>query len=195
MVELCQAPVNEPEPSVLVVNHDVVRFHVPMHDPHAVAVVQGPQQLVQVAAYVVIGERLVQLLEIRVVDVLENEGRCAGHGVLHHAVQRDDVRAAAQVFQYFNLTLDFLLLDRFQCFHDALFIGGNIDGLENFAVFAAAQLSDELVVVLVPPLHNMGLVVPVLPGHKSCILKICIRITQTRIKIWILLFDGKHAFY
>ena len=48
MIELGQAPVNEPQAPVLVVDHHVVRLDVPVHDPHAVAVVQSPQQLVQI---------------------------------------------------------------------------------------------------------------------------------------------------
>jgi hypothetical protein len=58
VVELRQAPVDEPELPVLVVDHDVVRLHVAVHDPVAVAVVQRLQQLVQVEADVVVGQRL-----------------------------------------------------------------------------------------------------------------------------------------
>ncbi len=65
-----------------------------MHDAHAVAVVQRLEELVEVASDVVVCERLVELLEVGVVDVLEDEGGRAGHGVLHHALQGDDVGAA-----------------------------------------------------------------------------------------------------
>ena len=73
MVELGQAPVDEPELSVFVIDHDVVRFDVPVHDPHAVAVVQSLEKLVQVVPDVVIRQGLVKLFEVRVVDVLEDE--------------------------------------------------------------------------------------------------------------------------
>ena len=39
VVELGQSPVDQAQPSVLVVNHHVVRLDVPVHDAHAVAVV------------------------------------------------------------------------------------------------------------------------------------------------------------
>ena len=58
MVEFGQAPINEPELSVLVVNHNVVGLDVPVHDSHAVAVVQGLQELVEVVADVIVGKRL-----------------------------------------------------------------------------------------------------------------------------------------
>ena len=48
VVELGQPPVYEPQSPILVVDHDVVRLHVPVHDAHAVTVVQGTQQLVQI---------------------------------------------------------------------------------------------------------------------------------------------------
>jgi hypothetical protein len=43
---------------VFVIDHDVVRFDVPVHDAQAVAVVQSLQELVQVETDVVIGKRL-----------------------------------------------------------------------------------------------------------------------------------------
>ena len=45
-----------------VIDHDVVRFDVSVHDAHTVAVVEGPQQLVQVVANVVVCQLLVQSL-------------------------------------------------------------------------------------------------------------------------------------
>ena len=39
VVELRQAPVDQSQSPVLVVDHHVVRLHVPVHDAHTVAVV------------------------------------------------------------------------------------------------------------------------------------------------------------
>ena len=58
VVELRQAPVDQSQSPVLVVDHHVVRLHVAVHDAHAVAVVQGPQQLVQVAPDIVVSQCL-----------------------------------------------------------------------------------------------------------------------------------------
>jgi hypothetical protein len=38
------------------VDHDVVRFDVSVHDSHAVAVVECPQQLVEVVSDVIVGK-------------------------------------------------------------------------------------------------------------------------------------------
>ena len=61
----------------------------PVHDPHAVAIVQSLEELVQVAPDVVVCESLVKLLEVSVVDMLEDEGRGARDRILDHALQCD----------------------------------------------------------------------------------------------------------
>mmetsp|Transcript_14153 Transcript_14153/g.26511 ORF Transcript_14153/g.26511 Transcript_14153/m.26511 type:complete len:211 (+) Transcript_14153:202-834(+) len=71
VIKLGEAPINEPKFPVLVVNHDIVRLDVPVHDPLRMAVVESPENLEDVVADVVIGECGIQLLEISVVDVLE----------------------------------------------------------------------------------------------------------------------------
>ena len=48
MIELSQTPVNQPQSSVFMINHNIVRLHIPVHDPHTVTVVQSPQQLVKI---------------------------------------------------------------------------------------------------------------------------------------------------
>ena len=47
---------------MLMVDHDVVRLNVSVHDPHTVAVVQGLQQLKEIEPDVVVCQVLVQLL-------------------------------------------------------------------------------------------------------------------------------------
>jgi len=46
VVELCQAPVDEPQLPLLVVNHDVVRLDVTVHDALAMAAAKTRQQTV-----------------------------------------------------------------------------------------------------------------------------------------------------
>ena len=99
--------------------------------------------------------------------MLEYEGGCPAHGVLHHAVQGDHVGAAPQVLEYLYLPLYLLLLDGFERLDDALLLVGHVDALEHLAVLAAAELADQLVVVLVAPLHHMSLVIPVFSGSRD----------------------------
>lgn len=45
MIELCQPPVDKPQVLELMVDHNFVWFDIPVHDSHAVAVVQRFQQI------------------------------------------------------------------------------------------------------------------------------------------------------
>ena len=67
MVELRQAPVDEPQLSVLVVDHHVVRLDVAVHDAEAVAIVEGLQELVQVEPDVVVRQGLKQTKNIEII--------------------------------------------------------------------------------------------------------------------------------
>ena len=58
MVEFCETPIDESQLSVFVIDHHVVGLHVAVHDAHAVAVVEGLQQLVQVKPDVVVSQSL-----------------------------------------------------------------------------------------------------------------------------------------
>lgn len=61
--------------SVLVVDHDVVRLHISVHDALAVAEVESLEQLEDVEADVEVGELGVEAPEVGVVDVFEDERR------------------------------------------------------------------------------------------------------------------------
>ena len=68
--------------ALLVVDHDVVRLDVAVHDAARVAEVERLEELVDVVPHVVVGQARVQDLEVGVVDVLEHErGRFALRGV------------------------------------------------------------------------------------------------------------------
>lgn len=53
------------------VDHDIVRLDIPVHDALAVAEVERLEQLVDVEAHVVVGELGVQAAEVGVVDGFE----------------------------------------------------------------------------------------------------------------------------
>ena len=57
------------------INHDVVRLHIPVHDPLAMAEVQSLKQLEDVVPDVEILELGIQAAEICVVDIFENQRR------------------------------------------------------------------------------------------------------------------------
>ena len=82
------------------------------------------------------------MLEVRVVDMFEDERRRPAHRVLDDSLQRDDVGAAAQVLQDLDLALNFLLLDRLQRLDYAFLVVGHVDGFEDFAVLAPTEFPE-----------------------------------------------------
>lgn len=74
VIELRQPPVDETELAFVVVDHDVVRLDIAVHDALGVTEIKRLQQLIYVVAHVVIGEFGVEVAEVGVVDVLEDEG-------------------------------------------------------------------------------------------------------------------------
>ena len=97
MVELREAPINQSKLALLVVDHDVVRLDVSVHDAVRVAVVQGLEELENVIANVVVGEGGVEYLEVRVIDVLEDEGGGFGLRVADHIEELNYVLPTAHV--------------------------------------------------------------------------------------------------
>lgn len=57
------------------INHDVVRLDISVHDTPRVAKVESLEQLMDIVAHVEIGKFGVQGLEVGVVDVFKDDGR------------------------------------------------------------------------------------------------------------------------
>ena len=77
MVKLSQAPVNKSQLAVGVIDHDVVGFHVTMHDALRVAVVKSLQDFKHVVPNIEVVKALVKLTKISVTGInkLSDDGR------------------------------------------------------------------------------------------------------------------------
>ena len=58
------------------IDHNVMRLHIAVHDALAVTEIERLEKLKDVEADVEVGELWVEAAEVGVVDVLEDEGRC-----------------------------------------------------------------------------------------------------------------------
>mmetsp|Transcript_87004 Transcript_87004/g.193546 ORF Transcript_87004/g.193546 Transcript_87004/m.193546 type:complete len:309 (+) Transcript_87004:276-1202(+) len=167
MIELCQAPIDEPQLPVAVVDHHVLRLDVPVHDALRVAIVQCPEDLEDVKADVEVSESRIQRLELMVLDILEDQTRRLRRWVPDDVQQSDNVRTTAQVLEDPDLPLDLLCLHRLEDLDDTPVPCGDVHALEYLAVLATADLPDDLIVILRPPTDREVVVVPVLawPFH------------------------------
>lgn len=84
VVELGQTPVDESQLPLLVVDHDIMRLHISVHDTIRVTKVQGFQQFEHIIANIVISQSRVESFEVRIVDVFENEGGSLRLGITHN---------------------------------------------------------------------------------------------------------------
>lgn len=86
--------VHESYLSPLVIYHDVMWLHIPMHDSFAVAEVQSFEQFVNVVADIIIDKAGIQSPEVGIVDILENETRCFALTIANHVQQCNNVRSS-----------------------------------------------------------------------------------------------------
>ena len=112
MVELGQTPINKPEFAVSMVDHNVVRLDISMHNTFRVAEVKGLEDLEHIVADVEIGKRLVENSKINIagIYVLHNKSWSLGHRIPHDIDQVNDIDTTSQRLKYLNLTSDLGLL-------------------------------------------------------------------------------------
>mmetsp|Transcript_25018 Transcript_25018/g.57619 ORF Transcript_25018/g.57619 Transcript_25018/m.57619 type:complete len:295 (-) Transcript_25018:70-954(-) len=165
MVELCQTPVDKPQFSLLVVDHDVVRLHISVHDAVRVAEVQGHQHFINVVPDVQIRKCGIKNLEVGVVDGLKDQARGARLWVPNNVQKLDDVWATTKILENLDFSKNLLFLHWLEDLDHTLLIIGHIDSLKHFTVLSTANPPNNFVVILVgPPCDSQRLIVPVFLG-------------------------------
>ena len=122
----------------LMIDHNVMRLHVAVHDALAVAVVEGLEQLEDVVTDVDVVELGVEGAEVGVIDELKDERGRLALRVADDVEQGDDVGPAGEVLQNLDLALYLLLLDGLEDLDDAFLVVDDIDALEDLGVLSAA---------------------------------------------------------
>jgi hypothetical protein len=120
------------------VDHNVVRLDVAMHDALAVAVVESLEQLEDVVADIDVVELGIEGAEVGVIDVFEDERGSLALRVPHDVEQSHNVGPAGQVLQDLDLALYLLLLDGLENLDDAFLVVDDIDAFEDLRVLSAA---------------------------------------------------------
>lgn len=131
--------------------HDIVGFDIPVHDPLAMAEVQrlpttsagqyktgschtNLQQFKHVIPDIVIHKFWIQASEVRIVDILEDQGGCLALTISHHIQKRDNIGSTGQILEYLDLSLYLLLLHRLEDFDNAFLVVDNIYAFEDLRV-------------------------------------------------------------
>mmetsp|Transcript_16309 Transcript_16309/g.25843 ORF Transcript_16309/g.25843 Transcript_16309/m.25843 type:complete len:217 (+) Transcript_16309:553-1203(+) len=163
VIELCQAPVDEPQLLVSVVNHDVMGLNITVHDAARVTIVESLEKLVHIVLDIHQLESWVENLEVLGVHVLEYEGRNLRLWILNALDKLNDVGAVLKVLEDLDLSLDLFFPHRLENLDDNLSTCLRFDPLEDLTIFPSPNLAHHLVPIRCPPLYFMALVVPVLP--------------------------------
>lgn len=150
MVELGETPIDQPKPLISVVNHDVVRLHVPVHDTFRVAVVQRLQHLVNVKSDIVIAETLIQSTEIEVtgVNVLHYECWRLCHWISHDVNKVNNVNSATKSLQDLDLTSDLSFFYWLEDLDNNSLVVQSIDTFVHLRVLSTSNFLNDLVVLL-----------------------------------------------
>ena len=113
VVELSEAPINEAELAVSVVNHDVMRLDIAVHDSLRMAVIKGLQDFEHVITNIKVVEALVKFAEVSITGInkLSDDCRCLRQRITNNIKHVNNVDATLESLQNFDLTSDLVLLD------------------------------------------------------------------------------------
>ena len=120
------------------IDHDVKRLHISVHDAMEVRIFQRLQNHVGVESDVHVVEATGQYFRLNVGDVFKNKRWCLGTRVSENIIELDDVGTTVQCLQDLDLAILFFDSNGFENFYDTLLIIGKVSTLKDFRVFAAA---------------------------------------------------------
>lgn len=80
--------------SLFVINHDIVRLDVPVHNAFAVAEVQRLEEFEDIEPNIVVHKSRIQRPEVCVVHVLENQTGSLALTISHNIQECNDIRPA-----------------------------------------------------------------------------------------------------
>lgn len=89
------------------------------------------QQLEHVKSHIIIGKTRVENFEVHIMHIFRDQAWNLRRGIADNIKEGNDVWAPSQILQDFDLSLDFLLLYRFEHFYDTLFVVLDIDTFKN----------------------------------------------------------------
>ena len=138
-------PVDDFELFGLVVDHDIVRLDVPVHDALGVCEVESLEELTNVGLDVLEGKLGVEHFMVDVGDMLHNEADYICRGTLHNVVEFNDIFGLGQGLEQLDFSLYSGRICLFETLDHALLVIIYIQGFEYFRVFASPDFGDEFI--------------------------------------------------
>jgi len=134
VVEFSETPINKAEFTAGVVNHNVMRLDISVHNSLRMAEVQGLEDLEHVEADVEVSETFVKCAEINIAGVneLHDEGGSLGHRVSDDINQVDNVNSSLDRLQNFDLTSNLGFLNGLQDFNNDALVVRVVDPFVHF---------------------------------------------------------------
>ena len=113
------------------IDHNIVRFHISMHNALAVTEIQRLQKFINVKTDIIIGKTRVQGAEVCVIHVFENQAWGLALAIADNIEQGHHVGTPRQVLKNLDLTLNLLLFDRLEDLNDTLLVVHHIDAFKH----------------------------------------------------------------
>ncbi len=150
MIKLSESPVDQTQLAICVVDHNVVWFHVAVHDSFRVTEIKRLQHFEDVVADIEISECFIKRAEIHVscINKLHNQRRGFRHWITNDVKKIDDVDPVSKCLQYFDLAPNLSFLDGLEDLDDDSLVVQRVDTFVDLRVLASSNLLDDLIVVL-----------------------------------------------
>ena len=114
------------------IDYDVKRLYISVHDPVGVGVFKSLQDFVSVKPDVHLVELIVELFCFNVWNVLKDQTRRFCLAISEHIVEFDNVGASVERLKDFRFSINFLSSHRFQNLDYTGLVFHGVDSLENF---------------------------------------------------------------
>ena len=145
-VKVGEAPIDYSQVARLVIDNHVAGLQVAVHDPIIVRVCHGLENFVGVQSYVHVCELARNYLGLNVWHIFVDENRSLRVLITQDVVELDNIWAAVEGLEDFDLPEVPFDFDWFENFEYARFVIGQIDALKDLRVRSTAQLFKHLVV-------------------------------------------------
>lgn len=146
-IEFGESPIDHSQVLVLVINDNIERLEVSMHDTMGMTKLKSLENLEHVDSALEISESGKEVFAVLALHPLVNKAWNSRNTFFDQVSQLYDVWPSVHCLQDFDFSVDFFALDGFKHLDDTLTVVGFAETKEHFRVFTSSQLLPAFVVV------------------------------------------------